>query len=83
LIEQPAIIAAPILPVSSPYNIHAGHHHSSPVVPYGPEQGHHYGGGYGYEPFFSPSRISKKRALLYDRTLFRRDIPKPSTKPRK
>lgn len=30
----------------------------------------------------SPSKISRKRALLYGRTLFRRDIPEPETKPR-
>ena len=53
-------------------------------IPHGPQYGHSYGGDYGYgESNLSPARISKKRALLYDRTLFRRDIPQPATTPRK
>ncbi|CAG7721258.1 unnamed protein product [Allacma fusca] len=75
---EPLVAAAPVL--QGPPVLAA----QVPVtIPHGPEYGHHYGGDYGYDTVLSPSRISKKRALLYDRTLFRRDIPKPPTPPRK
>lgn len=66
---NPVKIKLNSLPVNGPLPI---------VDPYG------VGYGYGLDPAFSASttsanKVSRKRALLYDRTLFRKDLEKRAT----
>jgi len=90
----PIILPSPTPTVAAvvaggPHRVHVSPHEIAPLA-----QHHQYGGFGGridpnqyygqqphyYEPVFAGSKISKKRALLYNKTLFRKDVEKTDRK---
>jgi hypothetical protein len=74
IIEEPEPLPLPI--IEEPQYHH--HQHNHPPINYATAT---YGAGYayGFDPFLSLGsnnnpRVARKRALLYDRTLFRKDV---------
>jgi len=65
------------VPPPSPVNIRVDPIAVGPIIPPYPQYGAGY--GYGFDPFLAQGtsnskKVARKRALLYGRTLFRKDV---------